>query len=270
MKWPDATSTVTSSMKMLMLAVFVSSIASGQIPSVSAKRALKEAGRVLEDAQEAAEEHAGSCAAVLSQPLEKAAEEAAAFRKSFDVEALFRLRLNLSALSTTAGINGCPLAVSEGVSKAQELLETARLGVAGAAAPPAQGPVILSSPRMTVQSILNGRPAVRVSIDELSLHGFQGRTFYLGVRYRSVEGDWTDWVTTQVWSVPTAAFVWKNAFNHFIPASALAEDDFANGRFVVQVGVFDGANRNRLAFRETFFRVRNLPRLPVGSFPRPF
>ncbi len=254
-------------MKTLALAVFVTSAAFAQTPSATAKRALKEASRALEDAQEAAEERAGACAGVLSQPLEKAAESAAALRKSVDAQALLRIRMTLSALSTTAGINGCPLAVSEGISKAQELLETALTGTAGTAGPNALRQVTLSSPRITAQSILNGRPAVRVSVDTLSMLGLPGSSFYLGVRYRSVEGDWTDWVTTQVWSVPNAAFIWKNAFNHFIPVSALAEDDFASGRFVVQVGVFDGATRSRLTFRETFFRVRNLPRLPQGPGP---
>jgi len=75
-----------------------------------------------------------------------------------------------------------------------------------------------------------------------------------------MQGEWSDWVTTQQWSVPNDSFSWRNPFNHFFRYSTLAEVDFADGRFVAQVAVFDG-NGQMLATREAPFMVR-LPRLP--------
>lgn len=69
---------------------------------------------------------------------------------------------------------------------------------------------------------------------ELKLFNLEGRAFYIGARFRSLESRWSEWVTNSVWSVPNASFVWKNAFNHFIRSSTLAEEDFSRGRFLVQ------------------------------------
>jgi hypothetical protein len=90
--------------------------------------------------------------------------------------------------------------------------------------------------------------------------------FYLAARFRSFQGHWSDWVTTQQWSVPSDPFVWKNPFSHFFRYSTLAEDDFSDGRFVARISLFDASGRE-LTFREVSFTVPRLPQLPVAPPP---
>jgi hypothetical protein len=108
---------------------------------------------------------------------------------------------------------------------------------------------------------------VRVTVPELTLRSMRGQNFYLGAKFRSFQGNWSEWVTTQQWSVPSDPFVWRNAFTHFFRSSSLAEDDHADGRFIARVSLFDARGRE-LAFREVNFKVR-LPRLPPGVPPPP-
>ncbi len=109
----------------------------------------------------------------------------------------------------------------------------------------------------------DGEPAVRVSVPQLTLRSMHGQGFYLGARFKSFQGHWSEWVTTQVWTAPQDPFVWRNAFNHYFRYSTLAEEDFADGRFVARVAIFDDTGR-QLTFRETSFRVSRLPQLPMG------
>ncbi|HEY1086515.1 MAG TPA: hypothetical protein VGE37_02430, partial [Archangium sp.] len=119
---------------------------------------------------------------------------------------------------------------------------------------------------VAVNSSFEGEPAVRVQVPELTLRQMRGQNFYLGAKFRSFEGHWSDWVTTQQWAVPSDPFVWRAPFTHFFRYSTLAEDDFSNGRFVARVALFDSRGRE-LAFREVTFNVR-LPNLP-GPVPPP-
>jgi hypothetical protein len=125
----------------------------------------------------------------------------------------------------------------------------------------------LAALKVEAAGTFDGDPAVKLSLPELRLSNMPGRTFYFGARFRSYEGQWSEWVTTQAWAVPSEPFVWRNAFNHFFRYSALAEQDFAGGRFVAQVSVFDG-DGTELASRNVTFRVR-LPTLPPAPPPPP-
>lgn len=110
-----------------------------------------------------------------------------------------------------------------------------------------------------------GENAVRVSVAELTLRNMSGQNFYLGARFKSLQGNWSEWTTTQTWRVPSDPFVWRNAFQHYFRFSTLAEEDFANGRFIAQISVFDARGR-AVVTRETQFRA-DLPRLPNGPMP---
>jgi hypothetical protein len=121
----------------------------------------------------------------------------------------------------------------------------------------------LAALRVNVNDRFDNEAAVKVMVPELTLRAMRGQGFYLGARFKSFEGHWSEWVTTQQWTVPQDPFVWRNAFTHYFRYSTLAEEDFANGRFVARVALFDAGGR-QLAFREVTFRVPRLPQLPVG------
>ncbi len=113
--------------------------------------------------------------------------------------------------------------------------------------------------------------AVKVSVPTLSLHNMRGQRFYLGARFRSVAGNWSEWTTTARWSVPQDPYNWRSPFTHYLRYSTLQDDDFANGRFIVQVAIFDEQGRE-ITSRETPFTVK-LPqrpnRPPPGYGPGP-
>lgn len=117
---------------------------------------------------------------------------------------------------------------------------------------------------VNVNDTFEGEPAVRVSVPELTLKKLKGKTFYFGACFRSVQGGWSEWVTTQQWSVPADPFKWKSAFSHLFRASRLVEDDFANGAFIARVSVFDGTGRE-LASREAPFQLGSVRDCGTGQ-----
>lgn len=117
--------------------------------------------------------------------------------------------------------------------------------------PPAQ----LAALQVKLGEVYDGEPAVRVTLPKLVLRGLKGQVFSLGATFRSEEGDWTPWVLTPAWTVPADPFTWKNALTHFLRMSALAEEDFANGAFIVRVAVFDAQGRE-LGFKEARFQLK--------------
>lgn len=245
------------------------------------KKPLKDAARALDDAEAKASRTGGRCRAALSDPLDNAADKVRDLRQDDNLrgQELARVRSEVASYASSASFSGCPWTVLEDLERALEKLEEARVALWTERRDrfdddddgrPGRGPgnqggrqsafAQLAALKVQTNATYDGERAVRLSVPELRLANLQGRTFYLGVRYRSYEGQWNDWVTTAAWTVPSDPFVWKNAFNHFFRYSTLAEDDFSQGRFVARVSVFDG-NGAELAFREVTFRVA-VPQLP--------
>ncbi|MEW6435469.1 MAG: DUF4476 domain-containing protein [Myxococcota bacterium] len=251
------------------------------------KKPLKDAAKALEDAGSKARRAGGRCRASMSDPLENAADKVFELRKGdmprgFEVQ---QIRAEVSSYAASASFSGCPYPVLEDIQRALESLEEARIAIwaqrhgggrdddddddgrdgrgrqDGRQSAWAQ----MAALRVQTNATFEGERAVKVTVPELRMTNMQGRTFYLGARYRSYEGQWSDWVTTSAWTVPSEPFIWRNAFTHYLRFSTLAEDDFSDGRFVARVSVFDG-NGAELAFREVTFRV-TLPQLPPAPYP---
>lgn len=251
------------------------------------KKPLKDAERALDSAESKARQAGGRCRASMSDPLENASDKVRDLRKGDAPRGrdIAQVRAEVSSYAASASFSGCPYPVLEELQRALENLEEARIAVWGwrhgggnrddddddrPGSQDAQQSVYAQLAALKVQTnaTYDGERAVKLSVPELRLTNMQGRTFYLGARYRSYEGQWSDWVTTSAWTVPSEPFVWRDAFTHFLRYSALAEDDFSGGRFVARVSVFDG-NGSELAFREVTFRV-TLPRLPTAPPPAPY
>ncbi len=243
----------------------------------SYKRLVNQAAEALEDAEMQARRAGGQCRITAATAIDAATNHVYDLRKEHRARNVETVKSELSGVATSASYSGCPASVLENLQRAIGLLEEVRIALYNERRnrpgrhddddddnqlPPVPGHFAQLSP-LTVQTnaAFEGEPAVKISLPELRLSGLRGHTFYLAARYRSYEGQWNEWVTTQQWSVPTDAFVWKNAFNHFFRASTLAEDDFSNGRFVARVAVFDGQSGQELASREITFQTR-LPQLP--------
>jgi hypothetical protein len=252
------------------------------------KKPLKNAARALEDAESKADRAGGRCRAAMSDPLDNAAEKVRELRKGDAPRGrdVAQVRTEVASYASSASFAGCPWPVLEDIQRAIELLEEVRVALwaerHGGDGDDDRGPgggtndgrqsafAQLAALKLQTNATFEGERAVKLSVPELRLTNMQGRTFYLGARYRSYEGQWSDWVTTSAWTVPSEPFVWKNAFNHFFRYSTLAEDDFSQGRFVARVSVFDQAG-TELAFREVVFKVSlpQLPPAPMGPPPPP-
>jgi hypothetical protein len=243
-----------------------------------ARKLLRDAERALDRAEDAADQSGRACADAMHEPLDRASDAVRELRRTAQPRArdLARVRVEVSSAATTASSSGCSWQVVEELERATESLEDARLAVWGGRGGGRQDDggdadgrqsafAQLSALRVDTAATFEGERAVRVSLPELRLTRMQGRTFYLGARYRSFSGQWSEWVTTSAWTAPSEPFVWRNAFTHFLRFSALAEDDFADGRFIARVAVFDG-NGTELAFRDVTFRAV-VPSLPPSPFP---
>jgi hypothetical protein len=119
----------------------------------------------------------------------------------------------------------------------------------------ARAPAQLTALQVKVGEVYDGEPAVKVTLPKLVLRGLKGQVFSLGATFRSDQGEWTPWVVTPAWTVPADPFTWKNAFTHFLRMSALADEDFANGAFIVRVAAFDAQGRE-LGFKEARFQLK--------------
>ncbi len=243
------------------------------------KKLVNQAAESLEDAETRARRAGGQCRATVMSAIDVATDHVYDLRKEHRARDVETVKNELSGVATNASYAACPPEVLESIQRAIGTLEEVRVAMwqgrqgqppprgddddNGLGAPPqALGFAQLSALKVDPNARFEGESAVKLMLPELRLTGLQGRNFYLATRYRSYEGQWNDWVTTQQWTVPSDPYIWKNAFNHFFRASSLAEDDFSNGRFVARVSVFDADSGQELASREITFQVRTLPQLP--------
>ena len=250
----------------------------------SATRSFKNAADAVEDAFDRTKRTSPTCRENIGRQLDALVDRIDALKQGATDQSINGLKQELSTIGMSAPMAGCPVDVNDDIQKAVGFLEEGRVAMWGNTGRRADDrrnrrhddePVFSQTDNFVQMSALTVQPAarfegenaVRVVVPELRIYNLQGTPFYLGARFRSYEGQWSDWVTTQTWAVPNNAFVWKNAFNHFFRYSSLAEDDFSQGRFIAHVSVFDGEGRE-LAFREASFKVR-LPQLPDGAGPGP-
>jgi len=247
------------------------------------KRLVNQAAEALEEAEGAARRARGPCRQTVAEPLDRLVERTYRLRKAPRLEEVQALKAELDGLAATASVSSCPHPVLEAIQHAQESLEEVR-GAAWKdrgswrrdedeergtpAPPPGAGFAVLGPLAVKLDARFGNESAVRVSVPELRLTGLTGHAFYFGARFRSYEGPWSEWVTTQQWSVTQDPLTWRNPFNHFFRSSSLAEVDHAQGRFVAQVAVFDGQSGQVLATREASFRA-DVPRLPEPPLPPP-
>lgn len=255
-----------------LLAVALFSVIASAQP---AKRYFKQAEDALDGARRAVRESGPLCRRSLDEQLGQLDDRVERLWDEGVDEGVNGLKFQLAGLARTASMAGCTPATVDELNRAIEALEDGRQALWERNRPngnnrPDRAFATLSQLKVTPNSVFGQEPAVRVSVPEVKINGLGGRTIYFAVKYRSYASDWSEWVTTQQWSVPRDQFAWKNAFNHFIPYSALAEEDHANGRFVVHVALFDNAGRE-LAFRESSFQVRvpQLPPMPMPIGPPP-
>lgn len=243
-------------------------------------KSLKSAVKSLQAAEKSSRRGPPACGALTPRidQLGRAVNDA---RDDFDAWDFQRLQQQLSQLNSSAAFARCNDDVLLNLSRAHEYLELARQQAWRPNRPP--GPPrddddfrrrfgVIDTPRVQVAVPFEGELAARVTVPKLTLNNMRGQRFSLGARWRSLGGNWTDWVTTQQWNVPSDPFVWPNAFTHFIHYSALGEEDFAQGRFVVQVAVFDALGRE-VTSRDVPFTVQSrqliAPPPPPGLVPPP-
>jgi hypothetical protein len=239
-----------------------------------ARKFLTQAADAAEDALEGARASGHRCRESVAQPLDSLVDRIDGLRQGARDEVIFGLKNEVTTLSTTASLSNCAPRVTEGLYRTSEALENARGALYrpnddrdrrrrrrdGDDSQTGWRGAQLSALQVTPNDRFEGEPAVKLSVPQLTLVGLQGQTFSMGARFRSYEGHWSEWVTTDQWNVPQDPYVWNNAFNHYFRYSTLAEDDFSDGRYVAQVAVFDGQGQ-QLASREVTFKV-NVPRLP--------
>lgn len=254
-------------------------------------RPLSDAADAVEDAYDRTQRSTGACRTQVGSGLNDLVDRIDALRRQADAMQLNQLRFELSTVAQQAPFAACPIGVTEDLQKALESLEDARVAMwsdpsrrgdnggggnrrdnrrrNGRSQPPPPVMPFVQIGAIAVQNnvVHQGESAVQLSLPEVRFEQMQGQGFYIATRFRSFEGDWSDWVATQVWTVPSSPFIWRNAYNHLLRYSTLAEENFSNGRFIAHIAVFN-AQGQELAFRETTFRP-NLPRPQVPVVPAP-
>lgn len=248
-------------------------------------KTLSAAADAVEDAYDRTQRSNGRCRHQVGPPLNTLVDRLDELRKlPAPLEEIDKLRFELATLGQQAPYAACPIGVTEDLQRGLEALEDARVAVwndpgrsKGNRRDKRKGDlggvqsvfVQLSPVRVTQGVPFQGEQAVQLTLPEVRFEAMQGQGFYVATRFRSFEGDWSDWVTTQVWTVPSAPFIWRNGYNHVLRHSTLAEEDFSNGRFIAHVGVFNGQGQE-LAFREVAFRVNLTPAPPAAvAMPPP-
>ncbi len=256
------------------------------------RKPLKQAVAALDDASSKARRANPQCRAAVYDAADQLSDQVDALKRDGSARDAAALKNQVANLSSTAGWSNCPDAVVQALHRASDLLDEARVAMWNdrrddrredrgddrrddrrddTQPPPVDDAWQLASMsplQVQLNATFENEPAVRVQVPELTLRSMRGQTFYLGARFKSFQGNWSEWITTQRWNVPSDPFVWKNAFNHMIRYSTLAEEDFSDGRFVARVSLFDATGRE-LTFREVSFRARvpNLPPAPVVVVP---
>ncbi len=246
-------------------------------------RPLNAAADAVEDAYDRAQRSNGRCRNQLGPALDALTDRIDGIGKlPAPLSELNQVRNELAVIGQQAPFAACPLGVTDDIQRGLDALETVRVAMwsdgrgggsrrdkrrGGQPVAPAVPFVQLSPIKVTTAVPFQNERAVQLSLPEVRFEAMQGQGFYVATRFRSFEGDWSDWVTTQVWTVPSSPFVWTNAYNHVLRYSTLAEEDFSNGRFIAHVAVFN-AQGQELAFREIAFRV-TLPQQVVVPPPPP-
>jgi len=266
----------TKSLSLLLLAAAVTSSVALAQPT---RRPIKQAVDALDEAANKARKAGGQCKDAVYNAADDLSDRVDALKRDGRARDAGRLKMEVSQLASTATWSGCPDKVVDNLHRAGDSLDELRVmlwgnGGGGQGRPDDDDDndngwtqANLGALQVQTNATFDNEAAVKVSVPELTLRTMQGQNFYFGARFKSFQGNWSDWVTTQQWSVPSDPFTWRNAFTHFFRYSTLAEEDFSDGRFTARVSVFDGRGRE-LAFRETTFRVR-LPKLPNAPPPPP-
>lgn len=251
------------------------------------RRPIKQATEALDDAASRSRRASPQCRSAVYDTADRLSDQVDGLKRDASARDARRLQFEVSNLASGATWANCPENVVQALHRAADLLDEARVAIWNERREDREDRrddrddrrddrrdddqyggwdrATMSPLQVQVNGTFDNEPAVRVQVPELTLRNMRGQQFYLGARFKSFQGNWSEWVTTQQWSVPSDPFVWKNAFNHYFRYSTLAEEDFSDGRFVARVSLFDSGGRE-LAFREVTFRVR-LPRLPVGPPP---
>ncbi|MCU0700458.1 MAG: DUF4476 domain-containing protein [Myxococcaceae bacterium] len=241
-------------------------------------RPLKNAADAVEDAFDRTQRTRGQCRNQVGPSLDGLVDRIDALRRQqFPVQELNQLRFELTTLAQQAPFAACPIGVTEDLQRALDGLEEARIAMWNGGGrdrfgggggnrrdrrgddrnqPGAAFPFVNIAPLRVAPNVpFQTERAVQITVPEVRFDFMQGQGFYLATKFRSFEGDWSEWVTTQLWTVPSNPFQWRNAYNHVLRYSTLAEEDFSNGRFIVHVAVFNQQGQE-LAFREASFRVQ--------------
>ena len=256
----------------ILAALSLSSLALAQV----ARRPVKQAVDALDDAASRARKANPQCRSSVYDLADSLSDRTDALKRNGTAREAGRIEQEISQLASTASWSNCPDRVVESLNRAADLLDDVRRAMWDDRRNDDDRPgdrrddddeqqwrlASMNPLQVTTNAVFENEPAVRVTVPELTLRSMRGQNFYLGAKFRSFQGNWSEWVTTQQWSVPSDPFVWRNAFTHFFRSSSLAEDDHADGRFIARVSLFDARGRE-LAFREVNFKVR-LPRLPFG------
>lgn len=243
------------------------------------KRPVKKAAEALQDAAKQSRRGGPQCKQAVYEQLDELADQVEDLKKNGRPRDAARLKFEVANIGSTASWSGCPDGVIQSIHRAEDFLDEARTSMFDDRRDDRRDDddddddnrfQLAQMGPLQVQpgSNFDGEPAVKVILPELTLRNLRGQRFYLGARYRSFGGHWSEWVTTQQWSVPADPFIWKNPFSHFFRYSTLAEDDFSNGRFVARVSVFDASGRE-LTFREVSFTANRLPQLPPPPVQQP-
>lgn len=260
-------------MRRLLLPLLVVSLTAW---AAGPNKALKNAAKAIDAAERSVRRAAPACG-VLEGRFDQVSDAVDDARDAddFDAWTAQRLQQQVAQLSSSAAFVRCPDDVLQNLSRASDLLEAARASAWSNRRPP--GPPrddddfrnrsgFIDTPRVQTAVPFEGELAARVTVPRLTLNNMRGQRFYLAARWRSLGGNWSDWVATEQWTVPSDPFVWPNAFTHFVHYSALADEDFAQGRFVVQVSVFDGRGRE-ITSRDAAFVVQSRQLLPPPPQP---
>ncbi|MGV3623397.1 MAG: hypothetical protein ACO1OB_21435 [Archangium sp.] len=242
------------------------------------RKPLRQAEDAVNEALKAAQRSGPGCRSTMQSRLESLARDVRSLGNDADFMDVQRVERAVANAAASAGFASCPDGVMNALYRADDALNDVRTSRWDNNNRPGRddddersrfGEMKQLQVQANVQ--FDGESAVRVSVPELTLRNMRGQNFYLGARFKSLQGNWSEWTTTQTWSVPSDPFVWRNAFTHYFLGSTLAEDDFANGRFIAQVSVFDARGR-AVVTREVQFRA-NLPQLPPPGpgpgFPPP-
>jgi hypothetical protein len=262
------------------MVTLVAAIAAGQPWS----KPLNAAADAVEDAYDRALRSNGKCRNQIGPGLDALTDRIDGLGKlASPLGELNQVRTELAVIGQQAPFAACPLGVTDDIQRGLDSLETVRVAMwndsrgggsrrdqrRGARPAAPTFPFVQLSPiRVTPALPFQNERAVQLSVPEMRFEAMQGQGFYVATRFRSFEGDWSDWVATQVWTVPASPFVWRNAYNHVLRYSTLAEEDFSNGRFIAHVAVFT-AQGQELAFREIAFRVTLPQQVVVPPQPPP-